>query len=101
MVQNWDRDAAEGFWSDLHQEIYGRKAYRMDFSKLSDAELDDSIEYMMNTGKRAIAGFEAAIAEYMAIGSINRATAIRWIKGGCYESNIEREYGLPFDYVIG
>lgn len=111
-VEQYERESLISYISDAHKDAYGfrpRGYYDYDSMTMSELEavadqLSEAVTCAIEEEKareaRAVAEFEALIAETIELGANDRATAIRWICDGidhggdlgfvCYH------YGLPY-----
>lgn len=110
------KDDLYGYISDASKDAQGFRT-RYDISDMTIEELMveadywegrviEAIEEERAREKVAIAEFEKAVANTIAIGAGDRETAIRWLKGDDEwyindESYFEYSYGLPYGYLSG
>lgn len=100
------------FIFDIYKSAHGFKPRHINFSEMSDAELDafadrtireNEIEMAREEAEQAEAAakFEARVSDVIASGAGNRETAIRWIMQGEDADDLEHlawSLGLPWRY---
>jgi len=106
-VEQYEQYMRDVTYSDLYKEVYGMRP--RGFAPVSKADFDSLLEAhdanMIAEGKQQeadIAAFEKIVADTMAVGNIDRKTAIRWLRDADGDFGDESyfcfSYNLPYNY---
>ena len=113
-VEALERDNLATYIYEGHKDAFGVKGRHYDFEAMTTEELRAEADYISrsvreqmeleaNMEKEAVARFEKAIAEYLAMGAEDRETAIRWVlQAEGLENEHDPSYvcyslGLPYE----
>ena len=113
-VEALERDNLATYIYEGHKDAFGVKGRHYNFEAMSLEELKAEADYISrsvreqmeleaNMEKEAVARFEKAIAEYLAMGAEDRETAIRWVlQAEGLENEHDPSYvcyslGLPYE----
>lgn len=101
------------YW-DFYKEVHNIRPRWIDFSALSEAELEKMLDDLDVASKAvfaardeeealAVKSFESRVTELMTSGAGDRATAIRWladsVNAGGDDQYLAWNFGLPYGYI--
>jgi hypothetical protein len=112
-----DRDSLISYIYDEYKTAHGIRPRWVNFDEMSTTALqqmaqqvsDDceaAAEYEAQQEAKAVERFEALLADMIAIGAGDRATAVRWLRDanrdfvgyGDDDGEMRYHYGLPYNY---